>query len=108
MKDESVILTDKERYLAELFHVSLRKSLDSTASSICWSSIHLMDGATWCKFIRAIYPTSVKGKKVSISKKVCLEAMDCGEATRNLLRIGLDMLSDDEYKAISTFVESCL
>ena len=96
-------LTDKEQIFAELFHTALRKSLDSKASSICWNAIHILEGDAWGDFVHNV--VSGKGKK--LTKKVCVDAIEYGRADRNLLRIGLEMLTDEEYGILDKWIRDC-
>jgi len=95
--------TEKEAMFAELFHTALRKSLDSKASSICWNAVYILEQDAWHDFVSKA--SNSMGKK--LTKKVCLEAIDYGRADKNLLRLGLEMLTDEEYDSIGGFIKDC-
>jgi len=92
--------TDEEQIFAETFHTALRKALDSTASSICWNAIYVMDGNDWLNFCQ--YVTSHDGSL----KDRCLsrDAVEWGNSGRSLFRIGLEMLEPEEYEAIDSWM----
>lgn len=81
------------------FHALLRKALDSVASSICWNVINVIDGERWARFCRA-----VNKSKAETLRERCLEAAAWGHSDENLLRLGLEMLTGNEWAVL----EKCM
>ena len=99
------MLTDEQAIFAEVFHTGLRKALYTIASSICWNAIHLLEKEDWYNFLAVVYESIKDG--APLSRDICLSAITFGEAPRNLFRIGLKMLHDEEYDALSNWYIDC-
>ena len=93
------MLTDSQAIFGEIFHTALRKSLDSTASSICWNAVYLLDKKDWEDFLKAVSSAD------PLTRQACEDAIYCGNAARNLFRIGLKMLTDEEYEVLDKRVK---
>lgn len=80
-------------------HVCLRKALDGNASSILWNVIYLMD-EEWESFLYNICKDGVQPG--FFTKEKCLAASRelMGKHVGNIFRVGLDLLSDEEYKIL--------
>lgn len=94
-------LTLEENDFGYLFHRILRKSLDSRGSSICWNAIFLLSSEDWALFVIAMYDTVIEGDGV-LDRNMCTQVLNnaCANPAKNLLKIGLQMLDDEEYKVI--------
>lgn len=99
------MLTDEQAIFAEVFHTGLRKALDSTASSICWNAIYLLERDDWHNFLAAVYESIKDG--TPLTRGICLSAITFGNAPRNLFRIGLVMLHDEEYGVLDNWYADC-
>jgi hypothetical protein len=88
---------ERTRFAIRLHHF-FRKGLDSTASSICWNAINLMDNQDWRLFCARLYDT---GK---VNRWNCEASVLAGDSARNLLLIGIMILEDWEYERIDKIV----
>jgi hypothetical protein len=79
------------------FHQTLRKSLDSKASSIMWNAWHLIPDADTVRFSDAIY-NSPLGLREAVE-----DIVGYGNPAQNLFMIGLEMMDDTEIEVIERY-----
>lgn len=92
--------TNEEALVAEIWHTGFRKALDSTASAICWNAIHLLDNDEWREIIQQVTRV-MKSNEPLVRENMAIQK---GKTTAgNLLAIGLDMMTEAEFEALSSW-----
>jgi len=79
-------------FFGNLFHRCTRKHLDSVASSILFNAAILTTDEQWSKFINMVNAAD------GTLEQRCASLHLFGESALNLLKIGLEMLTPEEYR----------
>lgn len=79
------------------FHKALRKCLDSKAASIMWNAWCLLPDQDTARIAYTIYNNPME------LRAAIEDAVGYGDSIRNLLRIGLEMMDDEELEVIEKY-----
>lgn len=95
---------DRLSEFGHAFHVTTRKYMDGTPSSILWNTINLMPDEEWGDFLIRVVEKLDEGLSL---QDACTDSVELGTSTSNILFDGFSLLGDAEWQALENGIRYC-